>query len=437
MEKGGKRDNSGRRYISGKKITIKLEDNLLNEIEKIFSGKTKADKIRNCIKEGILLKKIEKGIYKNMEKKYRVLDMFCGAGGLSKGFIDANYEVILGVDFDEVALKTFEANHGNAKGIKLDLFKDNDMNYLINEAKKSKIDIIIGGPPCQGFSLAGSRNPNDDRNKLYERMVQLSEIIKPKAIVIENVPGLATLYNGIAKKKIIEDFNKLGYKMSEPKILYAPDYGIPQIRKRLFFVGLLNSDIEFKYPDPICKESDYVTCEEAISDLPSLENSKGKCPENYINNIDKLSDYQKLMRKNSKEIRNHISSIHTEQTKYLISKVPEGKTYKSLPDEDPICRKYKENAKYNELLTRYHSKKPSLTINTGHRTHFHYKYNRIPTVRENARLQSFPDDFIFYGNKSQQYRQVGNAVPPMIGYYLGLQLKKFLGNLEENKNEKI
>lgn len=157
----------------------------------------------------------------------------------------------------------------------------------------------------------------------------------------------------------------------------------------------------------------------------------------YIKNGNKLSDYQIMMRKNSKEIKNHIVSIHTEQTKYLISKVPEGKTYKALPDDDPICREYKKNAKYNELLTRYHSQKPSLTINTGHRTHFHYKYNRIPTVRENARLQSFPDNFVFYGNKSEQYKQVGNAVPPLLGYHLGTQLKKFLENLEGDTNEKI
>ncbi|MGL5100929.1 MAG: DNA cytosine methyltransferase, partial [Fusobacteriaceae bacterium] len=281
------------------------------------------------------------------------------------------------------------------------------------------------------------RNENDTRNKLYERMVQLAKEMKPKAVIIENVPGLATLYNGVAKKQILEDFRNLGYTMSEPKILYAPDYGVPQIRKRLFFVGLLNSNTEFKYPDPICKEENYITCEQAISDLPSLEKLKGKCPMPYSDGVYELSEYQKFMKKKSQELRNHIGSIHTEQTKYLISKVPEGKTYKALPDNDPICKEYKDNAKYNELLTRYHSKKPSLTINTGHRTHFHYKYHRIPTVRENARLQSFPDDFIFCGNKAQQYRQVGNAVPPLLGYHLGLQLKNYLKNLEEFNNEKI
>ena len=134
------------------------------------------------------------------------------------------------------------------------------------------------------------------------------------------------------------------------------------------------------------------------------------------------------MRKRSKKVYNHIGSIPIEKTKKMISLVPEGKNYKALPEE------YRGLYKYHEALTRYHSDKPSLTINTGHRSHFHYKYNRIPTVRrtitvrEAARLQSFPDDFIFYGNKSQQYKQVGNAVPPLLGYAVASELKNYLEN---------
>ena len=126
------------------------------------------------------------------------------------------------------------------------------------------------------------------------------------------------------------------------------------------------------------------------------------------------------MRKNSDKVFNHVGSIPIEKTRKMISLIPEGKNYKALPEE------YKGMYKYHEALTRYHSKKPSLTINTGHRSHFHYKWNRIPTVRESARLQSFPDDFIFYGNKSEQYKQVGNAVPPMLGNAVAEQLKKYL-----------
>lgn len=227
---------------------------------------------------------------------------------------------------------------------------------------------------------------------------------------------------GIGAKRIIEDFAEIGYKMT-PKLLYAPDYGIPQIRKRVFFVGLRDSETAFEFPEPFVDSKDYVTCEDAISDLPSLQTSDGEIvygEEIQEYETEPKTEYQKMMRKNSKSVRNHIGSIPIEKTKKMISLVPEGKNYKALPEE------YRGMYKYHEALTRYNSKKPSLTINTGHRSHFHYKYNRIPTVRESARLQSFPDDFIFYGNKSQQYKQVGNAVPPMLGQVVAKKLLEYL-----------
>ena len=212
-----------------------------------------------------------------------------------------------------------------------------------------------------------------------------------------------------------------------PKILYAPDFGVPQIRKRVFFVGLLNSNKDFKFPEPIVTPNNYVTCEEAIGDLPALEGILGDDIQEY--STTPFSDYQKIMRAHSKNIQNHIGTIHDPKTLKFIAMVPEGKNYRALPE------KYRGIYKYHEALTRYHSKKPSNTINTGHRSHFHYKWNRIPTVRESARLQSFPDDFVFYGNKSQQYKQVGNAVPPMLGCCVAKQLKIFLES-EEGQNEK-
>ena len=240
--------------------------------------------------------------------------------------------------------------------------------------------------------------------------------------MLENVPGMLQTNGGIGAKRIIEDFSKIGYTMI-PKLLYAPDYGIPQIRKRVFFVGLLNSERDFAFPEPLFSKENYVTCEEAICDLPTLQTDSGEIvygeeQQEYLTSAQ--NNYQKLMRKNSKYVYNHIGSIPIDKTKKMIALVPEGKNYKALPDE------YRNLYKYHEALTRYHSKKPSLTINTGHRSHFHYKFNRIPTVRESARLQSFPDDFIFFGNKTEQYKQVGNAVPPMLGYVVANALKDYL-----------
>lgn len=361
-----------------------------------------------------------------MEKKFTVIDLFCGAGGLSKGFLDANYEVILGIDFDDAALKTFEENHDGARAMKLDLFDHGNIDKIIQylDENHTKIDVLVGGPPCQGFSVAGPRNMNDKRNSLYLAMVKLAKKLKPQAIVLENVPGMLQVNNGIGAERIISDFKKIKYTMI-PKLLYAPDFGVPQIRKRVFFVGLRDNSKEFVFPDPILNKDSYITCKEAIGDLPSLQTKDGQII--YGEDIQKYSikpknDYQKTMRKNAKKIYNHIGSIPIEKTRKMISLIPEGKNYRALPEE------YRGLYKYHEALTRYHSNKPSLTINTGHRSHFHYKYNRIPTVRESARLQSFPDDFIFYGNKSQQYKQVGNAVPPLLSYAVAKEIKKYLKN---------
>lgn len=359
-----------------------------------------------------------------MSKKFTCVDLFSGAGGLSRGFYDAGYEVVLGVDFDEAALKTFKENHGTAEAMKLDLFNHDNIDIIENflQKKDIKLDVLVGGPPCQGFSIAGPRDMNDKRNSLYLAMVKLADRLKPQAVVLENVPGMIQTNGGIGAKRIIEDFKKIGYVMT-PKLLYAPDYGIPQMRKRVFFVGLRDGENGFQFPESVVDRQHYVTCEEAIGDLPSLQTDAGEIIygeelQDYV--MDPTNDYQKKMRSNSKKVQNHIGSIPIEKTKKMIALVPEGKNYKALPKE------YQGIYKYHEALTRYHSKKPSNTINTGHRSHFHYRWNRIPTVRESARLQSFPDDFIFYGNKSQQYRQVGNAVPPMLGQVVAEQLKQYL-----------
>ena len=367
------------------------------------------------------------------KNRYTCLDLFSGAGGLSRGFFDAGFNVVLGVDFDVAALKTFKENHGSAEAMKLDLFDHNNIDVIIDYLEKNniKLDVLVGGPPCQGFSVAGPRDMNDKRNTLYTAMVELAERVKPQAVILENVPGMVQTNGGIGAKRVVEDFAKIGYRMV-PKLLYGPDYGLPQMRKRVFFVGLRDNEKEFVFPEPTVSKENYVTCGEAIGDLPSLQNDNGEIiygeeEQDYI--CDPQNNYQKKMRMNSEKVRNHIGSIPIEKTKYMISLVPEGKNYKALPPE------YEGMYKYHEALTRYHSQKPSNTINTGHRSHFHYKWNRIPTVRESARLQSFPDDFIFYGNKSEQYRQVGNAVPPLLGRVVADALISYLKKDDNNDEE--
>jgi len=351
----------------------------------------------------------------------KVLDLFAGCGGFSYGFQEAGFDVVLGIDNVKIALDTFKYNHKNSEVFLKDLSKDDNIKQIVDFLNnQGGVDIIIAGPPCQGFSLTGSRKENDERNKLFYSVFKIAKLLqtKPKAIIIENVPGLATLYKGKAKIEIEKKFNENGY-IQNSQILYAPDFGIPQIRKRLFFIGLDKDNYnKFEFPKALLNSTNYVTCEEAISDLPTLENDLGSEKMEYL--TPPTSTYQKQMRKNSKFVYNHIGTKHTELVKSVISLVPEGGNHKDLP------KGVGESRKFNEAWTRYHSKKPSKTIDTGHRNHFHYKFNRVPTVRENARLQSFPDNFIFLGTKTEQYRQVGNAVPPLLGFHIAKKLKEIL-----------
>ena len=344
----------------------------------------------------------------------QVLDLFCGAGGLSYGFEMAGFHITMGIDNDIRALETFQNNHKTAKTSCKDITKLSYIKDIRPLLPHTQIDVIVGGPPCQGFSLSGPRNFNDPRNKLYLSYIRLVKEIRPRAFVIENVPGLVSLFGGQIKEQIVSSFKKLGYQV-QLQILCAADYGIPQNRKRVFFVGLRKTEALFTFPNP---SKNLVTSEMALSDLPPLINTLGNEIQNYTR--PPQNQYQKKMRVNSNRIFNHVAAAHSEKVRHIISLVPDGGNYKQLPPQ------YQKSRNFHIAWTRFNSQKPAPTIDTGHRHHFHYKYNRTPTVRECARLQSFPDSFRFYGNKTQQFRQVGNAVPPLLAFQIAKQLKKSL-----------
>ncbi len=345
------------------------------------------------------------------------IDLFAGCGGLSRGFMDAGFQIIVGVDNDQAALDTFARNHIGAVALKADLSNPQTFDLIRNVVSGRSIDVIIAGPPCQGFSLTGPRHFDDKRNKLYLAVFDAVKEYHPKGFIIENVPGMATLYNGQIKNEILSKFESLGYNV-KCQILCAADYGVPQIRHRLIFMGV-KKDIGYPhFPSALFSPANYRTCREAISDLPSRINDIGKEVDSYSS--DPKTDYQKLMRKASSVLFNHVAAKHSQMVQNTIALVPEGGNYKDLPAG------WGESRKFHVAWTRYHGDKPSNTIDTGHRNHFHYEYNRIPTVRENARLQSFTDDFVFLGTRTQQNRQVGNAVPPLLGYYLALSLRAII-----------
>jgi DNA (cytosine-5)-methyltransferase 1 len=345
----------------------------------------------------------------------KIIDLFSGVGGLSLGFEQAGFEVVASVDIWDDAIKTFNHNRADKCGMVIDINKFNDktLNELL---KKTSITGVIGGPPCQGFSTArlsdngeNIHGVNEKRNHLYLEFYKTVKKSNPDFFVIENVRGMVTLNKGAFVKDILDRFGKLGYTIKH-EILNAANYGVPQNRNRVFFIGLKNATFEFPVRSPT-----QVSTSDALSDLPLQPLSS---PSKYSQSAQ--NQYQKLMRRDSIQILNHENTNHSEQTKQIIALIPDGGSIKSLPSE------YWEVRKFNKAFQRMNSRLPSLTIDTGHRNYFHFSENRIPTVRESARIQSFPDSFEFLGSKTSQYKQVGNAVPPLLAYQIALQIKHYL-----------
>jgi len=334
-----------------------------------------------------------------------VVDFFCGCGGLSLGFDMAGFNIKAAIDFDADSLNTITHNNLSENPLNIDLFEPRWMDKFKSSVDIKNIDVIVGGPPCQGFSLTGTRKLSDKRNELYKAMHDLIKVAKPKAFLIENVKGMASLYGGAVRDAVIKDFTELGYTVSS-KVVNSKYFGVPQARERLFYVGLIDKD--FVFPDPLFTEEELVTCREALDELPSLINLEEIS--SYRSNP--KNQYQQLIRKGATILKNHQPTRHTEEVINVISQVPEGGNHKDLPPGVGDSRKF------NEAWTRYDGNKPSRTIDTGHRNHFHYEHNRVPTVRENCRLQSFPDTFEIKGSKTSQNKQVGNAVPVLLAKVL-------------------
>lgn len=342
--------------------------------------------------------------------KYKLLDLFCGAGGLSLGFERAGFSIVKAIDIDKWAIETYNYNR------KEKVAEVKDVSSVDKDFIKSigSVDGIIGGPPCQGFSTSGQRLIDDERNKLYREYFRVLEEVNPKFFVIENVTGLLTFAKGAVKNDIIRRANALGYKVFLDT-LDTSKFGIPQIRLRIIFIGikkeLCNKDFVF----PVGNKKP-ITILDAIDDLPSLDNGE----DNTKYNKPPRTEYERIIRDGMTELHNHILSKHTEDTKRTISLVPEGGSIMDVPLE------LRGGRNYHALLRKMDRNKPALCIDTGHRTYFHYEEKRIPSTREVARLQSFPDSFVFIGPRNDQQKQVGNAVPPLLAEAIAKQIIKYL-----------
>lgn len=341
-----------------------------------------------------------------------VLDLFCGAGGFSEGFRQAGFRIVVGVDNDSEALATFAENFPEAVAIQADLSQGIDSySPPFREILTEGTDVIIGGPPCQGFSIAGKRLPDDPRNALYRAFIDTVKIAKPLAVVLENVPTIVSLHKGAAAKAIVDDLALMCYQ-TRVFTLNTADYGVPQNRCRTFFVGL-KDDLHFRIPAPTTAFNQIAT-EMAISDLPLLENDLGGAVLQY--GEEPANAYQREMRKGSDAIYNHWAVEHKKKTVDIIKLVPDGGNYRDLPEH------LRNTRRVHIAWTRMNSKRPCFTIDAGHNHHFHYKAHRVPTVRECGRIQSFPDRFRFLGKKTSQFKQVGNAVPPLLAKAIAMEL---------------
>ena len=339
----------------------------------------------------------------------KILDLFCGCGGLSLGFHQAGYEIVGGVDINPHAIATFQYNFPQSVAIQGDLeeLSIEDIEKLIPNLVD--VEVLIGGPPCQGFSSANrwTHETEDIRNRLFFEFVELAEHIQPKAIIIENVRGIITKDNGYAKDRIYQIFQERGYNVCH-RVLNASDYGVPQNRFRNFFV--MTKDIEFDF-DTLIQGSSKPTVGEALQEMYAFESAIDTETHELINPTN--TDYQAYLRADDNMVRNHEIRYPAQAVQERIAHVPQGENWRAVPtDLWPTQR----NNRHSSAYRRLHEERPSVTIDTGntHSNYFHPIFNRLPSPREAARLQSFPDSFFFTGTRSPQYIQVGNAVPPLL-----------------------
>lgn len=353
----------------------------------------------------------------NQSKTLNFIDIFAGAGGLSNGLEQAGLNCILGIDFDKNAIETFKANHNSASTYNgpVNELTEKKIKELV---KNQQVHIVVGGPPCQGFSTVGIGDPNDQRNSLFKEFIRIVRITSPYYIVIENVTGLLAKKNEKTLNSIFKFFLKLGYNL-DVQVMSAEDYGVAERRRRTIFIGSrINDRIIF----------------------PEKNNSKPVC----------VGDVLKNLKSEDGKIYNHDIELAQLKSKLDIERlkcIPEGKGIRYKEDEKAFLPKrlqlgvdwenLRESRFRQSKYQRLDRKKPGPTILTHRQSYYHPTENRYLTQREAAAIQSFPNNYIFKGPLSSQWRQIGNAVPPLLGKAIGEAIiKMFNSRSVKNKNIK-
>lgn len=396
------------------------------------------------------------------------IDLFGAPGGMSLGFKMAGFKPVGALDIFDFGLETYKKNFPEVRGENV-VCADASRNNIVEKFRKdtslrpSDVDVIIGGPPCQGFSTVGrvkiaslvkngqrngrstdARFIDDKRNYLYKSFIRFVEWFKPKAVVMENVLGMMSYKNGLVVEQIKEDLKKTGLQNVDSKVINAADYGTPQNRKRIFFIATRNghriswpeqthfskSEYDQSFLDPSMKE--HVTVWDAIGDLPRVHKpyKGGKIVDAPIKYTKKPAcDYQRWLRKDSKKVYNHVTRWHRNKDHVVFSHMRPGQKWSELSSRDRRIIGYSDES-FDDKWKRLPLSHPSWTvvshIHKDGYMYIHPTQNRTISVREAARLQGFPDSFVFVGSRSSQFKQVGNAVPPLLAMAVADSVKKIL-----------
>lgn len=371
---------------------------------------------------------------------FRAVDLFVGAGGLSEGFKQAGFQILAANDFDPDSEITFRLNNPTVPFLP-DPIQDITAEQLMNVAQleKGELSVLCGGPPCQAYSVYNhQRGMHDERSGLFREYLRIVEGLMPQLVVMENVTGMTSIEKGRAVDEIHGELGRLGYHV-EHRILKAEEYGVPQQRRRIFFIGSrINSRID--WPEPTHGDANFplllddlrpfVTVWDAIGDLPPLLPQEGSDESEYV--VGPFSEYQRESRSGSQYLYNHVApnlqGINRERMKHI----PPGGSWRDLPEWLlPAGMKKAKRSDHTKRYGRLTTDGLSSTILTKCDPHWgayiHPTQERTLTVREAARLQSFPDRVRFMGPRGEQYRQVGNAVPPLLARAVARSVSSMLG----------
>jgi DNA (cytosine-5)-methyltransferase 1 len=372
----------------------------------------------------------------------RVLNLFCGAGGLAEGFRQAGFEIVAGVDWDHNALATFRRNHPTAATIAGDIREIESIRL----AEHGPVDVLIGGPSCQGYSTHGKRIFDDPRNFLFREFARVTRDLQPPWLVIENVKGMLSFKRGLFRRWIYEAFEEMGYRF-ESRLMLAAEYGVPQLRQRIVFIGT-RTDLPIRFPDPTHgtnAELPWVSVGDATGDLPALGDGGGSPVCAY--DRPPTTDYQRWARTASSALTLHNCRPVSPLAMSIIRRIPMGKGIRhlsehELPERFRRMRTISNGNLRRDCTTLYYRadwNRPSYTItcyfrNVSAGPFVHPHENRAFTPREAARLQSFQDSYEFVGTAVP--RQIGNAVPPLLGRAIASAVRRSMDGVDHDDQEK-